>query len=453
MSNDLFDQWSSCTAVIRDSVGSKPIYLKGEADQANDSDIIQGTIDKDIHSPCGNWSLTLKPSQEYLDKIKPNDWIEIYLDNGDGTGPHRAMYGLVDQITRSRQVGGRGEESLTIRLSGRDWGKALASTGLVFDPTAKDVGLFAKILERWSQGLDIRSPGETIRFLLESLLGIGTQFLGPSGRSIGDSYVADIDAGFGSVSINTSLSLNGSLWELLETYAVPAFNELFTDWSDTGGPESSGSPILRFRKIPFLPSDFADLPSFHVPYNTLTGEEVSKADHDVKNWFRVSTDLPGLTELTLGNTIGMINAKSVIKHGLRKMEITTNGLFPPTGYKNRENGDVISMIKEATSLIAHWYGNNENLLSGSFSSGLLVPTAKVGQRLIYKNSETVEDLQFYCEAYHHNFNYSESAGSETSFSVTRGSPLIGAVEAELTELSEAYKNPNFESLIVATKTP
>jgi hypothetical protein len=415
------DQWSTCEAFVENESG---ILILGGATGVASSDITGGSISKEIHHPTGGFSLTLQPSQNYLSRIKVNDWITIKINDGTSAGTTAAMYGLVDRVALRTVVDGRGAEKDVIQVVGRDWGKVLSSTSLVYDPALG--GSFVtegaiKAFATWNRANPDRviamPPEQAVAFFLEHFLYERRQFALPGQKRWNswlklDSTKASAAAGY--IPGLQNLNVSGSLWNLLMTYSVPLLNEMFTDWTDEG-------PILRLREYPFSRSAFSALESIKVPATKVISKDFGKSDADVCNWFRVFTESePGLT---IANQIGYGAPASMGKHGLRRMEETTNGLFPlPRATRAQQESVGSDQLEAATRKIVEWHASNENFYSGTITTPLRV-AAKVGMRLDYENREVNDFLSFYIESVNHQFSYAlRGQGSTTTMQVTRGTP-------------------------------
>lgn len=420
---NLHDQWSACRAVIRRPDGTS-IELGGEAGKAKSSDITAGTVVKDLGSPCGGFSLTLQPFQQYLDVISVNDWIEIFLDNGDGE--ETAMLGLVDRVGRSRRVvDQRGSENENIQVIGRDWGKVLVQTQLMFDPVLGQgirLGALLEAYATWNRSSPSQrvaaTPDTVLSFYIDQLLTKRQQFIGPKGDPVGKMIVQEFtpsEVG-GNIFFLSNLNINGVLWNLLECNAIRVLNELFTDWND-------GMPSLVLREYPYDREKFSALNAIKLPSSFVAEENFAKGDHDVANWFRLHVDWAGRPEVGIaaGAKLGYANPASIAKHGLRRFEQVVAGLFPAGGTNIPRLADPITVIEKATQKVAAWYCNNDLFYAGSVRCGLL-PTAKVGSRVDYTNARSGDALSFYLEGINHQFAYGEKSSSFTNMQLTRGVP-------------------------------
>jgi murein DD-endopeptidase MepM/ murein hydrolase activator NlpD len=158
-------------------------------------DIFSVDISKTIKGP-GNASITLIPSQNYLNLIFPNDYINIYFDIGDGSGWTRTFFGFVDRVEESYSVEQSGKPKTLYRLICTDFVKAIEQTMIYFNPhlagrkdfTSYD---FAKMniggLALMSKGIVAGgSPPDVVTNILLLLIGFGTQFRLPSSYKPGD---------------------------------------------------------------------------------------------------------------------------------------------------------------------------------------------------------------------------------------------------------------------------
>lgn len=404
-------------------------------------DITQCTIQKEIGQAAGGFFATLVPRQEYLSNINPNDWVEVFLDNGDGF-KLPVMIASIDRIARRRSVSSSGASQESISLTGRDYGKVFLSIMIIIDPL---IGSIVEqttfeptvIVARFSDNdVPFNSPDEVITALLKKYHDGRVQCLLPSSLTsvIGDrgeqvsradlqatgdvpvirpgGLVSRLGPTRGQQVLGFNPNLSGNLWTTMEQYSHPMLNAFWVDTVD-------GIPTIYLMERPYSHDAFGELPAVAVSETEVTQEEFGKSDFDTKNWIRVYPDAQYLGhEVVDAVGTGYGSAFSMARAGLRKLEATTTafGDFKHP-LVNAEAGLPTPLLQEWAGMLAEWYTNNELLVTGSMTTRLR-PDARVGQRLDYTNERTGELLSFYIEGITHSFQYPQ--GGTTSFALTRG---------------------------------
>lgn len=135
---------------------------------------------------AGNATVSLTPSQNYLNLVFPNDYVNIYFDIGDGSGWTRTFFGFVDRVEESYSVASSGAPSTTYRLVCTDFYKAFDKTMIYFNPQLNGRKDFAEYdfaapniggLALMSRGIIVGgSPSDIVENVTNVLLGFGTQF-------------------------------------------------------------------------------------------------------------------------------------------------------------------------------------------------------------------------------------------------------------------------------------
>jgi murein DD-endopeptidase MepM/ murein hydrolase activator NlpD len=138
----------------------------------------------------GQAAVMITPSQNYLNLIQPNDYINIYFDLGDGNGPVRTFFGLVDRIEETYEVDRQGKPSTSYRITASDFQKIFDKTNIYFNPHLRgrddvigDVFGTANIggVALATRGIELHgSPADIVQNVLLLMLGFGTQFLLPT---------------------------------------------------------------------------------------------------------------------------------------------------------------------------------------------------------------------------------------------------------------------------------
>lgn len=117
---------------------------------ATTTDIVQCTVSKS----CGSGSkarLTLFPrrvpidvdfegreerdnNRSYMDVLKPNDWVFMYVDPGDGDTPEPLFLGMIDRVSRDRSLDKQGRVRYAIDVAASGWEKSLKNSMVVSNP-------------------------------------------------------------------------------------------------------------------------------------------------------------------------------------------------------------------------------------------------------------------------------------------------------------------------------
>lgn len=422
-SQKVYRQWSKCRLVFH----RHHAYVTRDASTSfklDTKDVIRCQLTKELGQAAGGFSASLVPRQDYLENIKPNDWVEIFLD-AEGPEEYPVMVCSVDRISRTRVVEGSGSTRESINISGRDYGKVFLNIMLIMDPLLGaliDQTTFTQeVLISKYAGNDtpLVKSDEVVKNLLERYHNSRVQAVLPATlKSNLGTYRKRIVTGDDAGELNTYLSdkvqgrlnlpqnvnLGGNLWSCMEQYVNPTLNEM---WVDTEG----GVPTLHLEERPFSHDQFADLDAIEVFETEVVQEDLGKSDQDVRNWIRVYPDADsGAVELANIEGIGYGSKESIARSGLKKFESTTNSF-----------GDfkepIIDLLQRWSGILAEWNAHNEELLSGTMTTRLR-PDARIGRRMDYTNERTNERLSFYIEGVTHSFSY--PGASTTSFQLTRG---------------------------------
>jgi murein DD-endopeptidase MepM/ murein hydrolase activator NlpD len=171
---------TTCRVIVNSHNSDEPIDVSQDVINVNTQKFIKGT---------GTLSITLLGSYNYLQKIHPNDYVNLYINIGDGVGWTRVFFGFVDLVKETYSVAETGEPSTHYTLACSDFQKAFEKTDIYFNAymsQRKDFGgkNFGTTniggLAMMTRGITSSgSPANFIHNLTLMLLGFGTQFVLP----------------------------------------------------------------------------------------------------------------------------------------------------------------------------------------------------------------------------------------------------------------------------------
>lgn len=135
---------------------------------------------------AGTATLSLTPSQNYLNLVFPNDYINVYFDIGDGSGWTRTFFGYIDRVEETYKVNKDGKPSTLYRLVCTDFYKAFDKTIVYFNPQMNGREDFEEYdfaapnvggLALQSRGVVFGgAPSDIVENVILTMLGFGTQF-------------------------------------------------------------------------------------------------------------------------------------------------------------------------------------------------------------------------------------------------------------------------------------
>lgn len=148
-------------------------------------DVVSVQTSKTIKG-AGQATFILTPSENYLNIIFPNDYVNIYFDIGDGSGWTRTFFGLVDRIEEDYVVAKEGQPRTTYKVVCSDFHKVVERSMVYFNPHLANRDEFQNYdfakanvagLSLMTKGiLAGGAPPDIILNLLLQMLGFGTQF-------------------------------------------------------------------------------------------------------------------------------------------------------------------------------------------------------------------------------------------------------------------------------------
>ncbi len=210
----------------------------------------------------GNATVTLVGSHNFLNMVHPNDYINIYINVGDGEGFTRLFFGYVDVIREKYSVDDSGVPTTVYILKCSDFQKAFEKTHIYFNPHMsgrEDFGgeQFGTIniggVALMTKGIQASgSPANVIQNLIMMLFGFGTQFVLPGGYGAGTAVVNDNRT-------NRRKYLEGELGHIARAALLPdqSFAQLKEEISaEAGGIANDLASIPETDAIKLLESSY-----------------------------------------------------------------------------------------------------------------------------------------------------------------------------------------------------
>lgn len=453
---------------------------------------------KDISAASGTFAISMKPSPEALSiykRVADDDWVDIIFFKHDK--PFHVMRGLVDENRKRKTMGGTGATSEALTIVGRDFGKVWETTPVWFSPYAEDVLVLSDTIAKKVFEVNasiLGSPGEAaIAFLKEfqeqivSKLGVGWEMPKIMPGTVGGDFIKSIEfnllpTGAPKYFQNKpmrhqfnpgGMAPNGRLWELAKEYSDPMFTELYVDLLPNGDPFSpllgktenidpmltKMAVVMRDKPFPLLNASvppgymptWGILPSFEVSQHELISEDVGRSGYERFNAYYVSTHAQQelLPEQAIHMMAPLIDQKSVLRHGLRRMDIQSSVLpdllnVPPM--------DPQDMCKYQRQVIRDWYCLNPYFYSGTLTCGHGRPDIKIGCKVVVPGApadptQVAPDTTYYVETATNDWTFGQ--GMRTSLGVTRGWEGTGAsYQAALVQEAAKYTEPFLKPRVV-----
>ena len=225
------------------------------------SDVLSCTTHKDVESPVGVFSFSLRPHDElrWDKKLKPGDVVYIWMGEDQRyTADQReqgklVMVGIIDRVTIGSSMSGDGADTTGVSVSGRDIGVIFQETATVFDPAfavAENLNWTQDLVNNLFGKRPALSPLENVLGLItmiytgvigSSLVASQWSFnVGSEDLPVPQSIVSLIDVTtFMQAPIvgymrpqSYSIQEAGNVWDLLKRYTNSVINEFFFDVRD-----------------------------------------------------------------------------------------------------------------------------------------------------------------------------------------------------------------------------
>lgn len=148
--------------------------------------VIQCITGKNIKG-AGQANLALVAARNWHNVFTPNDYVNIYFNQGDGEGWVRTFFGLVDRVEENMEVDGEGVQRTIFHLICSDFAKVPQTTNIYYNPWVNANTRMAQVFRAYEAKLNFMSsgllltgtPGDAVANALFVFLGFGNQFAAP----------------------------------------------------------------------------------------------------------------------------------------------------------------------------------------------------------------------------------------------------------------------------------
>jgi len=255
-------------------------------------------------------------------------------------------------------------------------------------------------------------------------------------------YTKDIKEAKGPFNAEALRGIN-SMWQLLNTHANTAINELVTDlrWENNNSRPTLTlykrvKPFWLKKNKRYLSSNFFLLKKCNIDKNDVVSVEVGTNSQDVINYVEV---VPDFTLFTFkpGETIGaqayakgkgpQYDAKSFARHGFKPLMYSTR--FVPV---NQNGNTDWQFLIEWGKMLADWYFDTHKMLNGTINimgqndfigvgDNITVDASLFGHTSYVKGNSKGKFIA-HVESVSHSFSYIENGSRSflTTVSFTRG---------------------------------
>jgi hypothetical protein len=360
-------------------------------------------VSRSCREPAGMFSITLADkinlaaADSLYGLIEPMDVIEISMARNVGdygaAGMPIMMRGFVSEIKRSRNMSTRGPMR-QVTITGQDFGKILQIMRITYLPgvvIGQDLLTNFKLFLNYGVGADPNEDaaifvGNVVQNVIQPFLSAMRK---TSGGAAGDQSVIanlNVDAiqGSGVISPFGAQSWpGGTTYDLLKYFGdVGPWNELFIE-------DRIDGPYLVYRPTPFysiggvqIQPGFAIAPPVVISDEDVVGDEVSRSDSDVANYYWVNSPRYNLVDGALlqaaaaGNTpvppdiFAYGNAAQNL-YGVRVMQLDTQQGIRIDGQSEADlaakTPDALSLVNTKRSILIQNNQDNVVFEQGSMS--------------------------------------------------------------------------------------
>ena len=372
------------------------------------------------------WSKILNANDMVVLKIIPNEVTPNDLSKKDAVKNDVIMIGLVSEV---RLEGTYGDDSKMYRITGQSFAKAFIQFEL---STVRQVTYPGTT--GWLDNMDMNpETGEGSVFYQE----LAQKTIAETVKAMLDRFMQYMEYNFVSEETDNTklltrirteitswsddevlmnptpfLNFEGSFNQMLdEVVARPFCEKFFEVWISEEGNEKAKFVV---RRTPFDEEDWKRLPRHELYSRDVITESVAHSDLDAYSIFSIFPENSMVT-----NTSALVKPKyhpSLIKkYGYKMLEVTHNYLSPIND--SSPNSDEGNIIERYSTRLYNWYVNNPNFYEGEIKV-VGHPDYRLGNRLLYRDTENNDVWEYYIESVEHEFSYTE--GYTTTLGVTRG---------------------------------
>jgi hypothetical protein len=426
--------------IIKDLKTGNPKDLGGAGKGDISDDLVSLSTNKAYGRAAGTWQVMLtyrivKDGLRYHELIQPDDMITIELDAGDGNGLKPVMLGLVDRVSRVRQIGADGRPVRQVKLSGQDMGKLLMVHDIGWDIKKEELKLTEQpddqagppkpkpmrdLSRKYNQALQTGTSEKMITNLYEytfmkPMPDVASYFW--RRFKTDDSWVID----------NPNIyNLRGvKLWEAMKRAEHHPYNILTTD-TDLTEPDKfwvilEKQPIKDTGKLNKDEDQF-----YKIDETQIIGDDIGISDAERINFLfynpaqtNYATNY-GSEVLSVHPELVQHDPESIKLHGYC-LKTFTDSFVPPSMTNINQPPDSKSLheMSKLTKLFWSWFKDNHTYESGSFHIHLR-PDIRVGNGLLVKQVDTDIYKEYLIEQVAHQYVVWPQPQFTTTLHVTRG---------------------------------
>jgi len=426
------------------------------------SSVTHFTYQKSKSEASGSFSIEMKGDKDWTTVLRPGDWVMLYESAfgvgirgpGKDTTQGLRLLGNIDRVSRQKVITQDGKKIYTYKVDGRDFGKVFEKLQFYYNPYIPD-----RVQENFvimKSGIKITgTPAEFVRSYLDLYVGKGwikdaalpdTQGLkqlpeldqmripqpilnifGNSGSEkektgrlmdilrieIGGANGQLTPEGF-SWSIPPEKATNGTLWDILQSVANPAMNEMFTCMKYYPA-ENKVFPTLVLRQLPYAKDIFPKLPRVYIQENMIINDDMGFNDHERYNWINLDPQssfianypqFMAASQATRKDPVSnkdvplfpFINTISVQRYGLNQLHLQSEFVMVTEGERQQSSSKTdLQLAEEWMRKIIEWWQDYERYESGTilikgFSEVNVFKAGKDGT-IFLNNFEQPKDLQ------------------------------------------------------------
>lgn len=391
-----------------------------------DKDVLSVTTNKTLSSPAGVFNIELvnrkddKDKLYWYEKIRAMDVVGIQLKRDIFD---TVMVGLVDEVRFSESSEGPEER---VRIVGRDFGKLLLNTEILFLPQLSGEFVWThwvKIFEQYGERLINVEPKEVIELIMREIAVNYINFpIAIEDYKVNINDVIGLNLGKLDYISRFDLTLDrfeGPIINAFKHIIPEIISELFIDTrSDLGSfgavpwGEDKSEVLLTLRKTPFDIADWKGLITHELSENDIVHKELGRGDSENYNIFWGKPQIKTIDEGLFRTQIKpQYNEENANRYGMSEL----SAVAPGFRLDKDERENTIEYADAIAKKIKKWFEHNVDYWSGNIvakGNGKY----RIGQRLILPQNN--KKLIFYIEGVRQNFvNF---GNWHTNFTVTRG---------------------------------